>query len=321
MASTITNLIKTIDVAFPVAGQDNDSQGFRNNYNIIQSSLLALDGVCTALGNSISTMGGTEYLTATHIVAYQDVMIGDNLTTRSTFSLNENDGLVVTSANDIILKPRTGVVVRTTGAYALTDSVTNSSTGTFAVDDVRNIEVGATITFPDIAGTFTVVTINSESNLITVTPEFADTPPPFQVGDTLTFANPFTATTTTTRLIVYGDIYATGNITAFSGNVSDAKHKENVRTIPNALSLVNDLRGVYYDWSNDYLASLPFSLPKNDIGVIAQEVKQVLPEVVFEDADTGNFSVKYEKIVGVLIEAVKELSREVADLKTKVNNV
>jgi hypothetical protein len=47
----------------------------------------------------------------------------------------------------------------------------------------------------------------------------------------------------------------------------------------------------------------------------------VLPEVVFEDADTGNLSVKYEKIVGVLIEAVKELSREVADLKTKVNNV
>ena len=106
--------------------------------------------------------------------------------------------------------------------------------------------------------------------------------------------------TFTNNMIVNADITASGNITAFS----DARLKTNVSTIENALDKVLQLRGVYYE-------TLDTSRPS--IGVIAQEVEKVLPEVVLQ----GEYkSVAYGNIVGVLIEAIKELKAEVNALKT-----
>jgi hypothetical protein len=104
-----------------------------------------------------------------------------------------------------------------------------------------------------------------------------------------------------------GNFTATGNITAFS----DIKLKTNIHTIEDALFKVAHLRGVTYDRKSD-------NTPQ--IGVIAQEVKEVLPEVVVED-DNGILSVAYGNIVGLLIEAVKELSSEVKSLRAKVDTL
>jgi hypothetical protein len=78
---------------------------------------------------------------------------------------------------------------------------------------------------------------------------------------------------------------------------SDAKLKKNVETIPNALALVEKMRGVFYDRVDTGEAG---------VGVIAQELQAVLPQLV-KDND-GTLSVAYGNLVGVLIEAVKELS-------------
>lgn len=319
MSSTITQIINTIDVTYPIAGQDNDTQGFRNNFNRIKNSLLGLDTAVSDLELAVETVGAGTTIAANHLVAYSDLTIGRSPTDNvSFFALGGDNGLIITSGGDITLKPNTGVTVFALGAYALTDSVTNSSTGTFAVDDVRAIQVGATITLH--SNEYTVIRVDEESNLVTVTPEIPDSPVPFAVGDTLTFNNPFTSTTTTSNLMVYGDIYATGNITAFAGSPSDARLKENVTTITNALSMVNLMRGVMYDWSDAYLESFNFNsmLPKHDTGVIAQEMQEIFPEVVFMKAN-GDLSVKYEKLVGVLIEAIKELKIEVDTLKAQIN--
>lgn len=321
MASTITQTISTIDVTFPVAGQDNDSQGFRNNFSRIKNSLLGLDTAVSELELAVETVGAGTTIAANHLVAYSDLTIGRSPTDNvSFFALGDNNELIITSGGDISLKPNTGVTVFALGAYALTDSVTNASTGTFAVDDVRAIQIGAEITFN--TTTYTVTRVDEESNLVTVTPEIPDFPRPFAVGDTLTFNNPFTSTTTASNLMVYGDIYATGNITAFAGAPSDFRLKENITTIPNALSMVSSMRGVMYDWTDEYLKSLKIDVnglfPKRDTGVIAQEMQTVLPEVVFAK-NNGELSVKYEKIVGVLIEAIKELKAEVDTLKEKIN--
>lgn len=104
---------------------------------------------------------------------------------------------------------------------------------------------------------------------------------------------------------VTGDITATGNVTAYS----DEKLKENIVVIDNALEKTLKLRGVYYTKKND-------GEHTRKIGVIAQEVKEVLPEVILEDEE-GLFSVDYGNIVAVLIEAIKELKAEVEVLKTK----
>jgi len=113
-----------------------------------------------------------------------------------------------------------------------------------------------------------------------------------------------------------GEIRAAGNITAYYS--SDERLKENVRNIPNALELIKALNGVEFDWTDDYIDNNGgedgFFIRKHDIGVIAQEVEEVLPEVVATRND-GYKAVKYERIVAVLIEAVKELSAEVDRLK------
>jgi len=85
---------------------------------------------------------------------------------------------------------------------------------------------------------------------------------------------------------------------------SDARLKSDVATIADALALVSALRGVRFTMDGS-----------RQIGVIAQEVQAVLPEVVQADAQSGHLSVAYGNITGLLIEAVKELSARVAELE------
>ena len=99
----------------------------------------------------------------------------------------------------------------------------------------------------------------------------------------------------------FGNFTAAQNITAYS----DIRYKTNIRTIENALDKTMKLRGVSYDRNG---------VP--GIGVIAQEIKGVIPEVVLEGQDDEKIlSVAYGNIVGLLIEAIKELKAEIDVLK------
>lgn len=106
-----------------------------------------------------------------------------------------------------------------------------------------------------------------------------------------------------------GELVTTGDITAWYS--SDERLKDNVETINNALEKVSELNGVTFNWNE-----LAEGKDKNirEAGVIAQQVQKVLPEVVTE-RDTGYLAVRYEKLVPLLIEAIKELKAEVDALK------
>ena len=104
-------------------------------------------------------------------------------------------------------------------------------------------------------------------------------------------------------LYVYGAVTATGNITGYS----DEKLKDNVEVIPNALDKVSQVRGVTFD-------RIDLNDGKRYAGVIAQEIETVLPEVVQEDSN-GVKTVAYGNMVGLLIEAIKELKAEIEELK------
>lgn len=108
---------------------------------------------------------------------------------------------------------------------------------------------------------------------------------------------------TTTRFTFddAGDFTATGNVTAYS----DERLKSNIQTIENAVDTVKALRGVTF--KKDGKASL---------GVIAQEVQKVLPELVHEGDEY--LSVAYGNMVGVLIEAIKEQQKQIDELKAKI---
>ena len=96
---------------------------------------------------------------------------------------------------------------------------------------------------------------------------------------------------------VTGDMVASGNVTAYS----DAKLKTEISSIDNALDIVGKLRGVNYKWLSNGQA---------DIGVIAQEVEGVVPEVV-KTSEDGTKSVDYGRLVSILINAVNELKEEI----------
>jgi hypothetical protein len=116
-----------------------------------------------------------------------------------------------------------------------------------------------------------------------------------------------------------GDIRVTGNITAY--DTSDITLKENIQLIPNALGKLEQIRGVTFDWTAEEITRRggedPYFVRKHDVGVIAQEVEKVLPEIV-GTKDNGIKAVQYEKLTALLIEAVKELSDKVTGLEQEL---
>ena len=106
-----------------------------------------------------------------------------------------------------------------------------------------------------------------------------------------------------------GNLNATGTVTSNS----DIKLKDNINTIENALEKVNQLRGVSFTRNDNE------DKEKLHIGVIAQEVEQIIPEVVITNNEIK--SVAYGNLVGILIEAVKELNDKVDKLNTEVNDL
>jgi hypothetical protein len=106
------------------------------------------------------------------------------------------------------------------------------------------------------------------------------------------------SSTVATSLSVYGGIVATGDLVAYS--TSDTKFKKNQTLISNALEKVKQISGISFDWDCSFKAG-------HDIGVLAHEVEKVLPEAVIDRGDDGK-AVNYEKLIPLLIEAIKELS-------------
>lgn len=108
-------------------------------------------------------------------------------------------------------------------------------------------------------------------------------------------------TTAITSLEIDGDLIVTGDATS----LSDERYKEDIVPVSNALDIVGSINGVYY--------TLTQAPEKRRVGVLAQNVEEVLPEVVSET--DGVKSVAYGNIVGVLVEAIKELRKEIRELK------
>jgi hypothetical protein len=121
---------------------------------------------------------------------------------------------------------------------------------------------------------------------------------------------------------------STADIIAYA---SDKRLKENIINIPNALDKIKQINGVYFDWK-DKTKELGFNpSQKNDVGVIAQEIQAILPEVVTLapfDYELGKsksgenyLTVKYDKLAPLFIEAIKELNQKVEDQQKIINDL
>jgi len=229
------------------------------------------------------------------------------------------------TANTTVSFTLTGTVI----GYQAFTAITTGNTLYYAASDGTNWEVGlgtltsstlltrttiysssnsgSAVTF---SGTVTVwcdypASIASQPAGATVTPTTTNATY-YVVGSSATSGAQTIASVSVTNAVSYNA--STGALTAVSMvSSSDERLKSNIQTLTNATQTVEKLRGVSY-LRND----------RPEIGVVAQEVEKVLPMLVHEDPE-GYKSVAYGNMVGLLIEAVKELSLEIKELKTKVN--
>jgi hypothetical protein len=100
---------------------------------------------------------------------------------------------------------------------------------------------------------------------------------------------------------------------------SDRRWKKDVTTINDALDMACRLRGVQFNWRQDEFAEMNFPEGRH-LGVIAQEVEEVVPEVVHTSAD-GYKSVEYANLVAILIEAVKKLRADNDTLRDRIEKL
>jgi len=112
-----------------------------------------------------------------------------------------------------------------------------------------------------------------------------------------------------------GRIDATNDIVAFSS--SDIRFKENITPIENALDKISKISGNTYDWKAENKAEHGYE--GNDVGVIAQEIEAVLPQLV-QTRENGYKAVKYDKLVALLIEGIKEQQIQIEELKAQIGS-
>ena len=166
---------------------------------------------------------------------------------------------------------------------------------------------------PGAPGPSNVINATNDTSSTTLYPVLvgppADTNQTAKISTSKLSYNANDGTLTATRL------NATNDITAF---VSDDRLKDRLYNIGNALSTVETLNGFFFKF-NDTAKNLGYDYDGRMVGVSAQEVQKVLPEVIAKaPIDNQYLTVHYEKLVPLLIEAIKELKKEVDELKNRL---
>ena len=220
----------------------------------------------------------------------------------------------------------TGITIATNATNANTSStiVARDASGNFNAGIITATFSGNATTATNIsnAGTVTLASA-TESNSIYITQPSYTTDQPVKLlnfdwyGNLWSLGNIRSASTPSNGFGIYSSGTETARFTTSGLTVvgtvtanSDIKLKTNIKTILNALDKVSRLRGVEYD-RVDYI--------KHEIGVIAQEVEEVIPEVVIDNY--GTKAVAYSNLVGLLIEAIKEQNQKMDDLTEELNNL
>jgi hypothetical protein len=113
-----------------------------------------------------------------------------------------------------------------------------------------------------------------------------------------------------------GRIDATNDVVAFSS--SDIRFKENIKVIENPIEKIKKISGNTYDWKEEN--KIEHGYEGNDVGVIAQEIEAVLPQLV-QTRESGYKAVKYDKLVALLIEGIKEQQIQIDNLTAQVEEL
>ena len=287
------------------------------------------------VGNSTvnSTANATTLLLSGNGTSVPLVNVYTGNTTVNTFTSANGAAFTIVTANSTATPNTTyNVSSLVFNANAGTNSLINSTAlylqsntgtptifvGNSTVNSIINatsIKVTSVFANSSNGTTGQVLTSNSTGGIYWATPSGGGATLVANNTDTQTFYIPMSNTSTgswTNGVVSTTQLYfvpSTGILYSTNFNtLSDKSKKENIETITDALSKVSSLRGVTYTWIQSKLPSL---------GVIAQEVEEVLPELISTN-DKGEKTVSYGNIVGLLIEAIKEQNAIIKQLEGRV---
>jgi hypothetical protein len=251
-------------------------------------------------------------LTSENLTVTGNLVVNGNTTTVNSTSLTVSDTIIhigndnnsgVKDTGLIFGKPNSNVALfydtsESKLQIGLTDSHASSDTISLSATEIP-VSINGSVTATSFSGSGSGLT-NISSTLQEITENGTTT------DQIITFTNTTDSTSTTTGAVkitgglgVAKKIYAGDDITAFS----DKRHKSNIERIENALDKVCQLSGYTFDYNGE-----------RKTGVLAQEIKEVLPEAVYGSEDT-TYSVAYGNLAGIIIEAIKELKNEIQELK------
>ena len=250
---TTRTTINGIDATYPVAGKNNDSEGFRTNFNLIKTAMLDIDSTVTTLVARVGAISATTvnvnapFVTGTHVIAISDLTVGG---TNVITAGGDNYSTIITAngqSGSIAMSPAVFTVQATA---AQTDNPGDSTANKFGVTNASNIKVGATFALSSYHNgtTYTVTAVDTTLNLITMTP--SATVPLFNVGDNITFTNPFFSGIDEAATKAYVDakiVIINNNVTTLSGTVTSLNNATSAYVVP---------RGGIIMWSGS-IATIP----------------------------------------------------------------
>jgi hypothetical protein len=286
----------------------NTYTGSNDTTNTTQNTRL------TALETSASTALSTNNTQATSIT---------NLNTLTASALTRLTALEVETANLETFSASALTRLSTLEGKDISITLTGDVTGTGTITDLANVSFATTIAANSVAlGTDT--TGNYMSGLTQGT-GVTITHTPGEGSNATIAIGQVVATSSNVQFnslgigmaasATAGRIDATNDIVAYSS--SDIRFKENIKPIENALDKIRKISGNTYDWKAENKAEHGYE--GNDVGVIAQEIEVVLPQLV-QTRENGYKAVKYDKLVALLIEGIKEQQLQIEQLRIDLDN-
>jgi hypothetical protein len=304
----LTTVNQTASVLF--SSGSNKFGDFGNDTHEFTGSV-QISGSITTIGTSTAT-SFNGVINATNGVISGSSQLTANLPAGTVSGSSQVIGILsslntYTGSNDTTnTSQNTSITNLNTTTASLNTSVSNLNTATSSYETKgRSIVSGSSqITFSGISSLPTLV---SGSSQITLSATTGGTTASNVQFNSLGIGMAASATT--------GRIDATNDIVAFSS--SDIRFKENIVPIQNALDKIRKISGNTYDWKEEN--KIEHGYEGNDVGVIAQEIEAVLPQLV-QTRENGYKAVKYDKLVALLIEGIKEQQLQIEQLRIDLNN-
>jgi hypothetical protein len=273
------------------------------------TSITSLSSSVKAVTDTFATSASVASATATSITSLSSSVkaVTDTFATSASVASATATSISTLSGSVKTVTDAISTRVTTLEGKDISITLTGDVTGTGTITDLANVSFATTIAANSVAlGTDTTgdyVASLVQGTGVTITNNSGEgATPTISIGQAVA----------TNSAVAFASVSATGDIVAFSG--SDRRLKNNIVNISDALNKVKQLNGVTWEWNED-ANEVTKTAPST--GLIAQEVQEVLPEVVKERED-GYLGIDYSKMVGLLVEAIKEQQTQIAELKAEV---